>query len=314
MIEDINIKPIREFDHLMCGVKDVEAVEDAFKMLGFTMGPVTPLEGVGVVNRRILLTPKHKNIANYIEFMQLGGASGDIPSYLKKWLGASVRGDEGIHSFIMRTDDARAAFTHFEKRHQADPSGGFSPVLLEQDFVQNGPDGMPYRVNFSNCIMPDLEPPLYISTSQIKTLDFYMDSVWRTHPNGACSWLSTIAVSKTPLETAKGMQAVWGGDIHLDDEGMVAVGPSEMRLKIFTPERFEHTYGVPVKTGADRQEVLPYAAGVHISVNNIDETLDFLLKRQIKPVLREHYVIIPPEYAHGILLCFEQEKTNAAGE
>jgi hypothetical protein len=308
MMQDM--RPIREFDHLMCGVKDVKAIENTFEALGFTVGPVTPLEGVGVVNRRILLTPKQENIANYLEFMQLGGASGSIPSYLTKWLGGSLIGEEGVNCYIMRTDDAEAACAHFEERHRKDPEGGFSPILLEKDFEQIGPDGASYDVGFSNCIMPDLEPPLYISTSQIRTLDFYLDDQWLSHKNGAVSWISSIAVSCNPTETAKGLQDIWGGEITKMSGDAVVTAPGEMPLKIFTPNEFLDTYAVSSKIDSDDSLALPYTAGVHISVTDLRKTRDFLQGKNINIINKDDCVIVPPELAHGLLICFEQEKVT----
>ena len=300
-------RPIREFDHFMCGVKDVEAVGDTFEALGFTVGPVTPLEGVGVSNRRILLTPKQENIANYIEFMQLGGASGTIPNYLNKWLAGSLTGDEGAHCCIMRSDDAHATYAHFEKRHQEDPEDGFKPILLEQDFDQVGPDGELYNVSFSNCIMPDLEPPLLVSTSQIRTLDFYLNSKWRTHANGAVSWVGAIAVSTSPMDTAVGLQDIWGGTIERPNLDTVVSGPGEIPLKTLTPNGFKNIYGVPAKDGGEKGAIAPYLAGAKISVADLTQTRDFLTARDVNIVVKEGYVIVPPEYAHGLMLCFVQD-------
>lgn len=301
-------QPIREFDHLMCGVQDVEAIEKTFEGLGFVVGPVTPLHGAGVANRRILLTPKLKEIANYIEFMQLGGASGDIPSYLTKWLKGSLEGDEGINSFIMRSDDARATYAHFQKLHQHDPAGGFDPVILELDFQQAGPNGEVYDVGFSNAIFPDLEPPLYVSTSQIRTLDFYMNTYWRTHPNGALTWTATIAVSDTPLETARDLQAVWDGKVEPVDENIVLCGPGEMPLMIFTPAAFQETYGVAPKKQSNGGDKCCYSAGLHISVADLTQTKEFLQQRGVDTIEKNEHVIISPEQAHGLLICFEQDE------
>lgn len=301
-----DIQPMREFDHLMCGVKDVEEVGRTFEKLGFTVGPITPLEGIGVANRRILLTPEQENLANYIEFMQLGGASGNIPSYLQKWLAGSMRGEEGAHSYIMRTDDATATYAHFELRHQENPGGGFSPILLEKDFEERGPSGVCYKVGFSNCILPDLEPPFYISTSEIRTLDFYLDPQWRSHPNGAYSWVASIAVSATPRETAEALRDVWGGAVTEMGPNAIATGPGNIPLKIFTPDRFRHVYGIPSRNEGEIGSAEPYTAGVHISVADIGQTRDFLLSRNIDITSKDDYIIVRPELAHGLLLCFEQ--------
>ena len=300
------MQPIREFDHLMCGMKDINAAGDTYEALGFTVGPVTPLDDVGVANRRILFTPKQENVANYIEFMQLGGAAGKIPPYLQKWLAGSLNGREGVHCFIMRTDDARACCAHFEKRHQQEPDGGFAPILLEIDFELPGPQGQLYAVGFSNCVFPDLEPPLYISTSQIRTLDFYLDAEWRSHANGTRSWTGGIAVSPTPLDTAKALQNIWGGEVKLNNE-IAVVGPGEIPLKIFTPDRFHDTYGVAPMIASGNGSALPYNAGFHLSVDDLDHTRNFLLERDVKLILKDDKVIVPPELAHGMLICFEQD-------
>lgn len=302
------IKPIRDFDHLMCGVKDLKTVESTFEGLGFTVGPITPLEGIGVANRRILLTPKQPDIANYLEFMQLGGASGDIPSFLQKWLKSSLTGDEGAHSYIMRTDDAHYTFNHFSKRHEENPDGGFAPILLEKDFQEAGPgEGQVYDVGFSNCIMPDLEPPLYVSTSQIRTLDFYFNDFWRSHSNGAVSWVATVAVSETPFETATALQDIWGGTVERMGDDGASARLEAMPLFIYTPDRFTAIYGIEAKDAVGRDPFSPYTAGVHITVKDIAETEHFLESRGIDIVRKNHHIIVPPELAHGVMLCLEQD-------
>ena len=298
-----NFQPIREFDHLMCGMKDIAATGRRYEALGFTVGPATPLEGIGVMNSRILLTPKDENLANYIEFMQLSGASGEVPSFLQKWLKGSLTGQEGAHCLIMRTDDAQRTYAHFDGLNDQNPLGGFKPFLLEKEFLQDGPGGETYTVGFANCIFPELEPPLYVSTSQIKTLDFYLNEKWRTHRNGALSWTETVAVSRTPEATAEALQDLWGGHVIADDSECLITTPGKMPLKIYTPEQFEAEYGVSA-TAADRS----YIAGVHISVKNLDDTKLFFEQADIEVRLFDDKLVLPPDVAHGLMLCFEQDE------
>lgn len=299
--------PIREFDHLMCGVQDAERAVITYEKLGFTVGPITPLEGIGVSNCRILFTPTQENCANYIEFMQLSGASGEPPSFLKKWLGSSFQGNEGADCMIMRSDDAKFTYDHFESLHEANPDGGFEPYLLEHEFNQTGPNGEPYRVAFSNCVIPDLEPPLYISTSQIRSLDFYLISEWLEHANGAQSWTATVAVSNTPVETAALMQEAWGGTVSILSEDHVVCGPGNLPLIILTEEQFSKTYG---KAAQQSSRERPYIAGVHLSSTDLDATLSYFQANNIPCAQINNRIILPAELCHGVMICFERSDSR----
>ncbi|MEO9599505.1 VOC family protein [Parasphingorhabdus sp.] len=301
------MQPIREFDHLMCGVRDLSQVGRSYERLGFTIGPITPLEGVGVANRRILLTPNEPDCANYIEFMQLGGAGGEIPTYLEKWLKGSREGREGAGSMIMRTDDAHMAFDHFMQRHDKDPKHGFRPILLELEFDQFGPEDETYRVAFSNCIMPDLDPPLFLSTSQITTLDFYLNDVWRKHPNGAQSCTATVAMSDDPLATAHALYDIWGGTVEEYGPGCIAAAPGRIPLFILEQSAFIEKYGEPARDGT---RPLPFISGVHLTTSNFENTRIYFEKNGIEHSIIGQRLILPPSECHGLMICFEPALTD----
>ncbi|MFC3053290.1 hypothetical protein, partial [Kordiimonas pumila] len=84
--------------------------------------------------------------------------------------------------------------------------------------------------------------------------------------------------------------------------------PSEMPLKVFSKKAFCEEYGDTVIADIGYSVKNAYIAGVHISVENLEQTKVFLKSQKIKTQTKIDKVILPADLCHGFFICFERNK------
>jgi hypothetical protein len=293
---------IRDFDHLMWAVRDLEAAGATFARMGFTVGPITPRPHLGTANRRVSFTPIVDGAANYFELAQFVGPPERAYPLLRRFLAGAEAGREGVRAFIMHTPDAAAAHAHFAALDAAQPDAGFAPApLMVTDYEHPGPDGTPLGVAFTNCILPALRAPFPISLCQIRGWDFYANPVWCSHANGARAWVAAIAVADDPAATARELHALWGGAATIDARGVWRAQPGRIALHIMTSAQLSAAFGAEA---VDTWQSPPYIAGVQIQFPRLDSVRAALHGLTVADTAER--IVVPPRAAHGALLVFEQ--------
>ena len=294
---------IRELDHLMCGFRDLEAATDTFQRMGFTVGERTDRPARGIAQRRILLTPWHDGAANYLELLQFIADPDSVMPIVAKFCAGSDTGAEGIGALIMHTPDAEAAHAHFTRLDTEQPGRGWRPdPLVVADYDSPAQDGTVLRQSFTNCILPELAPPFWVSLCQIRGFDYYLHPSGRSHANTARSLTAVLGVADDPRAAGRDMQALWGGRFHALDDSSVDVGPGQARLLIHTAQSLARAYP-EIDTTSPRKA--PCLAGVRITVTDMTKAAQCLEQGGIPYAVRGDGLTVAPADAHGLLIRFK---------
>ena len=175
-------KAIREIDHLLTYVRDLDAAASAFRHMGFTLSPLSRIEAMGISNHLVLMRQVTPGFANYIELMSAHERA-RLPPPMAKVLS----GSEGIKSMVLGTEDAAAA-------QQAMLKHGFDvapPVHVKREWeIAPGQSVFPEF----DVLMP-VDAPLAFNACRYFNVDLYLRPEWLVHANGAERVASVFAVA-----------------------------------------------------------------------------------------------------------------------
>jgi glyoxalase-like protein len=176
-------KAIREIDHLLTYVHDLDAAASAFQRMGFTLSPLSRIEAMGISNHLVLMRQGTPGFANYIELMSTHDRA-RLPPPMAKVLS----GPEGIKSMVLGTEDAGAA-------QQAMVRHGFAaapPVHVKREWkIAPGHSVFPEF----DVILP-VEAPLAFNACRYFNVALYLRPEWLEHANGAQRVASVFAVAE----------------------------------------------------------------------------------------------------------------------
>lgn len=175
-------KPIREIDHLLTHVRDLDAAASTFRRMGFTLSPLSRIEAMGISNHLVLMQQGIPGFANYIELMSAHDRT-RLPPPMAKVLS----GPEGIKSMVLGTGDAVAAQKAMLKH-------GFAaapPIHVKREWrIAPGQSVFPEF----DVLMP-VEAPLAFNACRYFNVDLYLRPEWLVHANGAQRVASVFAVA-----------------------------------------------------------------------------------------------------------------------
>jgi hypothetical protein len=211
--------PIRELDHLLTYVRDGAAAERVYRALGFTLSPISHIVPMGIVNRLVLFADAAPGAANFIELMAVSDASKLPPP-----MAALLRGDEGIKSLVLSTDDAANAHAHLSRL-------GYPfapPVRVERDWDLG--DGMVVTPRF-DVLLP-VRAGLTFNVCHYHTPELYQRPAWTTHANGVTGISAVIAVVGDPAATATRFAAILGVEAEARIDGVRVLRRGRVALEL----------------------------------------------------------------------------------
>jgi hypothetical protein len=222
-------KAIAEIDHLLTSVHDLEAAASLFRRMGFTLSPISRIEGMGISNHLVLMTPPTPGFANYIELMTAHDRSRLPPAMIR-----TLSGGEGIKSMVLGAPD-------IDRASGAIKQAGFAanaPFHVKREWViAPGESVFPEF----DVILP-IETPLVFNCCRYFNVGLYLRPEWLKHENGAISLRSVIAAANDPQAITKPFEALFGQVTH--EPGLSKASPGGVELNIYSPERLRQLFGV----------------------------------------------------------------------
>lgn len=222
-------KAIAEIDHLLTSVHNLEAAASLFRRMGFTLSPISRIEGMGISNHLVLMTPPTPGFANYIELMTAHDRSRLPPAMVR-----TLSGGEGIKSMVLGAPDIAAASVAIKQ-------AGFEvkePFHVKREWVI-GP-GQSVFPEF-DVILP-IEAPLVFNCCRYFNVDLYLRTEWLKHGNGARRLLSVIAVADEPTAVAKQFGRLFG-DCRIEPD-VSRTTPGRVDLAVYSPEGLHRQFGI----------------------------------------------------------------------
>jgi len=285
----------RGLDHLVIGVRDLDAAGAFYQALGFTVG-ARNRHPWGTENR-IVQFP-----GSFLELITVADAQAiPAPAPGRFSFGSFVRDAleraEGMSMLVLESSDAAADHAAFA----AAGIGGFEPFSFERKARR--PDGSEVRVAFSLAFAADPAAPDcgFFVCQQHEPQNFW-NPAFQRHANGATELSAAILVAAAPERHRAFLAAFTGsGDVFEGNEDYVVDLPRG-RLDVLDAEAATAIYRVP-------PDPAPASfLGFCVSVPDLDALKARLEEAAIPFDAGEDSdrVIVPPEAAMGCVIAFEK--------
>ncbi|MFQ6017490.1 MAG: VOC family protein [Kiloniellaceae bacterium] len=278
-------RAITGVDHVLVGVRDLEAARLAYRRLGFTVSSRGRHVGWGTANYCLMFP------ANYVELLGIVD-----PAQSTNKLDEFLKTREGVMGVAFACDDAAAAAKALRgagidaegpkelKRVLEAAEGESAPAFKLVDLPAAATPGAPA------FLCQHLSRPLV------------WQAPWLEHANGARGLVSVTGVVGDPGALALAYGGLFGFDKVRVSDGFVEVATGGAVLRFTTPDWLGRLY--PGLAGLPAYPV-PWLAGLRLAVRDLAWTAA-LLESAGTPYFRDgdRLLRLPPQAACGVLLEF----------
>lgn len=284
----------RGLDHLVIGVRDLDAVAEFYTRLGFRVG-ARNRHPWGTENR-IVQFP-----GAFLELITVGD-EGAIPEHGPRRFsfGAFVRDalaaqGEGLSMLVLESTDADADAAAFK----AAGIGDFETFFFERQARR--PDGSEVRVAFRLAFAEDRKAPEcgFFVCQQLEPQNFW-NPAFQQHDNGATGLAAAIIVAEEPALHQDFLTAFTGGAEVLEGNADLVLPLPRGRIDVLDPEAAQATYHIEPDTTPAR------FLGFCVTVPDLEAVAQRLEAAEIAFAHGEERLVVRPEAAFGCVIAFEQ--------
>jgi len=286
----------RGFDHITHAVRDLDAVDDLYRRLGFTVGARNLHPQVwGTQNRIVQLD------GVYVELLALADTTHMAPhapqvfsfgafnrDFLGRGEGYSMLALEGRG--VPDADAFRAAGI-----------GDFKLDSFERDGKRA--DGTPIHLAFTLAFAADPRAPdIGFFTCQHRHSDSFFDPKLQDHANTARTIAGIVLVAENPADHHVFLSAFTGERDLVSTSAGVVVKTPRGEIQVMDKAAFTSHFGaMPPDLGRG-----PRFAAVRFAVRNLAAATVVLQKSGIAASMRMGRIVVAPSQAMGAALVFEQ--------
>jgi hypothetical protein len=270
-------------DHLIIGVRDLEAARARYARLGFNSTPRGRHEGWGTANYCIMFEQDYLELLGIVD-------PGQFTNNLDRFLDER----EGLLGIAVGTRDAAATRAAWAEAGASPDEVKDLGRLLEDE------DGGT-RLRFRNVMLPSTATGgVGLFACQHLAPEPMRRPAWLLHPNGAVAIRScTIAAADTrPVVAA--MTRLFGRSTITDTDHVVAVHTGHGVILIAPPEDTELIHPLADPAAIDPG---PALVALTLKVADTDRTASFLKLQDVAFTRAINGdVLVPPSEAHGVAL------------
>lgn len=283
----------RGLDHLVIGVRDLDAAGAFYERLGFRVGSRNR-HPWGTENR-IVQFP-----GAFLELVTIGDP-GAIPPHAERSFsfGAFVRDalagqGEGLAMLVLESRDAKADAAEF----QAAGIGDFVPFFFERQGKR--PDGTAVRVAFELAFAADPRAPEcgFFTCQQLEPQNFWNPD-FQQHPNGATGLAAAVMLAEEPAAHRAFLTAFTGSAEVMEGNEDYILALPRGRLDVLDPEAARAAYQLEPETTPAR------FLGFCVGVSDVEAIATRLETAGIPFIRGEERVFIQAQDAMGCLIAFE---------
>lgn len=282
----------RGLDHLVIGVRDLDAAGELYAQMGFRVG-VRNRHPWGTENR-IVQFP-----GAFLELITIGD-SGAIPPHAHRRFsfGGFVRDQlaraEGLSMLVLESRDAKADAQAFE----AAGIGDYEPFFFERQ--ARSPDGNEVRVAFSLAFARNaLAPACGFFVCQQHEPQNFWNPAFQQHPNGVQALAAAVMVAENPTDHHVFLSAFTGErSLKSNSLGISATLPRG-RVDILTPHAAYQLFGVE----EGRND--PHFVGFAVAVKDLDALRGDLDAAGVEWRQIGSRIVVPASNAMGCTVAFE---------
>ncbi len=274
---------ITGIDHLLVGVRDLEAARRTWEKLGFTMTPRGRHIGWGTANYCAMFA------RDYIELLGILD-----PKQFTNNLDRFLEHGEGLMGLAFATSDAEAA-ARVLRQHGFEIEGPSDLARLLE--LPDGDVKPAFRVaHLAASATPGI--PAFIC--QHLTPELVWQKPWLKHPNGALRIVAMTAVVAAPDNSARAYGELFGDQRITIDEGAVSVDTGGALIRLVTAERLRREQPGAVPQPEARA---PWLAAMRLAVAERAATAAYLAGAAV-PYHQDSQGIlrIDPRETCGVLL------------
>ena len=283
----------RGLDHLVIGVRDLDAAGALYETLGFKVGSRNR-HPWGTENR-IVQFP-----GSFLELVSIGDASAIPPHGERSFsFGAFMRDalagqGEGPAMLVLESLDAKADTAAF----RAAGIGDFEPFFFERQGKR--PDGSAARVAFELAFATDPRAPEcgFFTCQQLEPQNFWNPD-FQQHPNGATALAAAVLLAEEPALHRAFLTAFSGGAEVLEGNEDYVLALPRGRLDVLDPEAAQGAYQVEPETTPAR------FLGFCVSVPDLDAVASRLEAASVPFIRNDERLFVEAKDAMGCLIAFE---------
>ena len=270
-------------DHLIVGVRDLEAARADYARLGFATTPRGRHVGWGTANYCIMLEEEYLELLGIVDPASF---TNDLDRFLEE------RGGGGLGLAVRSRDAAGTA--------EAWAARGLEPAEPRQlgRVLESGQG--PQELGFCN-VMLDRQATVGLGLFAVEHLtpELLRQPAWLQHPNGARRLRSCTVVVDDTGPFVEAMSRVFGTAAVTDTDNVLAVHTGTAVLLIAPPEDAALMHPAAVIDGPVPQPELRVAT---IEVADVEHASAFLRQQGITFRRTREGALIPPLQAHGLAI------------
>ena len=283
-----------ELDHLMIKVDSLDAATKKFSRMGFDVTPESRIESLGVANRLVLLWPRRPGVANFLELMSVADPDGVDPT-----MADVLSADDGIKMIVHLAADIDKFVAMVRQREEA----WVDPIWDIRREWQS-PDGQRETIRFRVTKPVPGGAPFTINAYQPNVIAQYLQDRFRQHANGArhIATVTGVVAAQQFASAVAYFEGLYGIPARRDGEGLAAIKPRDVTLRIVTATSFAGLYP---EIGPALLR-LPRLAAVTIEVSDLEGVATLLAVNKVSHVLRRQQagIVVGPDEACGATLEF----------
>ncbi len=285
----------RGIDHLVIGIRDLDAGARFYESLGFQVG-ARNRHPWGTENRLVQFD------GSFLELITMGPGAEPPPHAARSFsFGAFVRDylarREGLAMLVLDSADAAADAQHFA----AAGIGDFEPFFFERRGRR--PDGSEVRVAFSLAFArePSIPDAGFFVCQQHHPENFWNPDFQR-HPNGATG-IGAVVLSVSEPDSHEAFLAAFTGS-----DGRAVTGADRSypltrgRLDVLTLDDAAELYG-SIETDGE-----PSLVALAVEVEDIDRMTHRLAGLPHQRIGSR--LVVPASAGHGVAIAFEQRRSD----
>jgi catechol 2,3-dioxygenase-like lactoylglutathione lyase family enzyme len=284
----------RGLDHLVIGVRDLDAAGALYEQLGFRVG-ARNRHPWGTENR-IVQFP-----GSFLELITIGDATA-IPAHEARRFsfGAFVRDAlarcEGMSMLVLESSDSDADAAAF----QAAGIGDFEPFFFERQAKR--PDGSEVRVAFSLAFAEDRAAPDcgFFVCQQHEPQNFW-NPAFQQHENGAQALSAVAFVADDPARHERFFSAYTACASFATAGGGLRFALPRGRIEVMSTQAAAAALG-----DASMRRARPHFAGFAVAVPALSPVEERLRGHGIACRREGGRLVVPPAAALGCAIVFEQ--------
>ena len=270
-------------DHLIVGVRDLEAARAQYARLGFNSTPRGRHVGWGTANYCIMFE------RDYLELLGIVDA-GQFTNGLDRFLEKA----EGLLGVVLGTRDAAATYATWDRAGLRPNEPRALGRLLERD--RGG-----VELRFRNVLLPrDSTGGISLFACEHLTPEPMRQPAWLTHPNGAKAIRSCTIVVSDVAPLAQALGQIFGSAVITDTDNVVAAHTGHGVILLAPPEDAMLMHPL-VQVPDQVAEPLPVA--LTLEVADPERAASFLRLQGVAFTRSPTGdVLVPPAEAHGVTL------------